>query len=253
MSSLRFPKHPFPVRTVFRHCALANFRIEPDALARVLPEPLEPALAHGRAWLSVVIAEMEKLRPVGVPRALGFTYNQIVYRAVVDCDGRRGVHFLRSDADSRIMCLGGNLMSFFRFNHGKVDIRPTPSRLRVDANSRAPRPVVVSAEFDLAATSGDLPASSVFGSMDESKRFLVELFDAFAPRSGGNAVDLVSIERNDWAVRVVPNTGIYSFMGPDGPFGSAAELDSVFVVDDLHYRWSRLRTLDAGTTPAPPT
>ena len=52
-------------------------------MARALPPPLEPDVFAGRAWLSVVIAEMQDMRPAAVPRALGITYNQIVYRAVV--------------------------------------------------------------------------------------------------------------------------------------------------------------------------
>jgi uncharacterized protein YqjF (DUF2071 family) len=89
------------MRTVFRHCVLANFAIRPDALAARLPAPLRPDVHDGTAFLSIVIAEMERMRPAFLPAALGITYTQVVYRAVVSCRGERGVHFLRSDADHR--------------------------------------------------------------------------------------------------------------------------------------------------------
>lgn len=237
------------MRTVFRHCVLANFAVDVDVLARALPAPIEPAVAHDRAWLSVVIAQMERMRPAFAPECAGVTYNQIVYRAVVECRGRRGVHFLRSDANSRVMSVLGNALSFFRFHHGMVEIVGTPGTLAVAAASRDEDPVLVWADFDLAARSTTLPSASRFADMASAKAFLVELFDAYHPLprrtlSPPDRVGMVSIERNDWKVHAVPTTGTYSLMDDSALFppGSAA-LDSIFVVEDLHYRWRRLRVL----------
>lgn len=90
---MRIPKHPFPVQTVFRRCFLANFAVEADTMRRMLPQYIAPDLFDGEAYLSVVVGQMDRMRPTIVPRVLGITYNQVVYRAVVRCGAERGVHF----------------------------------------------------------------------------------------------------------------------------------------------------------------
>jgi uncharacterized protein YqjF (DUF2071 family) len=84
------PKHPFPVRTVFRRCLLANFRVDVGARRRVLPSHIDPDLHAGVAYVSVVVGQMERMRSTCVPQLLGITYDQIVYRAVVRCGTERG-------------------------------------------------------------------------------------------------------------------------------------------------------------------
>lgn len=237
---MRFPKHPFPVTTVFRRCVLVNFSSDPATLARALPPPLVPALYADRAWVSIVIATMEKMRPAFVPRALGISYNQVVYRAIVDCEGNRGVHFLRSDADSRVMTWLGNLMSFFRFHRSRVEIGSEDASLRVEVRSTEAK-ADISATFDLASASDRLPSTSAFGDLAEAKRWLVELFTAYHPRPARRPIDVVCIDRSDWRLTVLPNAGVYRFMDAGDPFTpGSARLDSVFVVEDLKYRWHRL-------------
>src|SRR6476646_8034860 len=45
------PKHPIPMRTIFRECFLVNFAVEPDVMRGLLPEGIEPDLYGGKAWL----------------------------------------------------------------------------------------------------------------------------------------------------------------------------------------------------------
>jgi uncharacterized protein YqjF (DUF2071 family) len=75
--------HPLPMRTVFHHCFLMNFAVRPDVLALRLPDHVRPDVHDGWSYLSIVIAEMERMRPAFLPRALGITCCQVVYRAVV--------------------------------------------------------------------------------------------------------------------------------------------------------------------------
>jgi len=103
--------HPVPMRTVFRHCFLVNFAVRPDVLASRLPDHVRPDAHDGWSYLSIVIAEMERMRPAFLPRALG--NSQVVYRAVVVCGRERGAYFVRSDADDALMVLAGNALTLF--------------------------------------------------------------------------------------------------------------------------------------------
>jgi uncharacterized protein YqjF (DUF2071 family) len=238
---VRLPKHPFAVRTVFRRCLLANFAVDADAMRRVLPDHIEPDLHEGSAYLSVVVGQMEKMRPTFVPRALGITYNQIVYRVVVRCGEERGVHFLRSDADNRVMCAFGNAMSFFRFHRSLIRFRDSGCRLDLDVTTSSDLPGGIRATYHINDPTRALPTSSAFADLPSAQRWLVELFAAFDYTPDRREVDVVRIDRGDWDVRVVDDSRAeYDFL-TSGPFGADnVRLDSVFLVGDVPYRWHRL-------------
>ncbi len=238
---MRLPKHPVPMTTLFRHCLLANYAITPEALAALLPAPLVPDLAGGRAWLSVVIADMARMRPAGVPAALGVSYRQVVYRAVVRCGPGRGVYFLRSDADSRVMNTGGNLLSFFRFHHAAVAWTRDAGREQVTVASSDG-----TADIDLTLGTSPLqglPAGCAFPALAQAKEHLVDLFTAYHPRDGQRRIDVVAIKRADWRITVLPVISARcAFLDGAGPIPPGhARLDSVFAVQDLPYYWHRLR------------
>lgn len=115
-------KHRFPMRTTFRHCLLLNYSMSEATLAALLPHGLRPDVIDTprdgkRAFLSVVIADLEAMRPGFLPRTVGSDFTQVVYRAIVRApNGERGVYFVRSDADSLLMSAAGNIASNFHFH-----------------------------------------------------------------------------------------------------------------------------------------
>jgi uncharacterized protein YqjF (DUF2071 family) len=237
---MRFPKHAFAVQTVFRRCLLVNFAVAPEQLASVLPRHVEPDVWNGEAYLSVVVGQMDKMRPVGVPHALGITYNQIVYRAVVRCGDERGVHFLRSDADSRVMTAFGNLMSFFKFNRSDIRFAAHDGVLDLDVVTRSPVGAGINATYTIGAPRSEMPDGSAFTTLAEAQSWLVELYAAFHYTTGNDWIDIVRIKRGAWDVQVVDDERArYDFMEAGRPF-SGARLDSVFLVGDVPYHWYRL-------------
>lgn len=237
---MRLPKHPVPMRTVFRRCLLVNFGVDPGVLASVLPAGIEPDLHGGEAFVSVVVAELDRMRPAFLPRALGVTYDQIVYRAVVRCGDERGVYFLRSDADSRVMCAFGNALSFFRFHRSAIAFRDHDGLLDLDV-ATAGGTADIHATYAVADARPELPETSRFDDLSQARAWLVELYAAFARTPGRAHVDVVRIDRGAWNLRVVEDLrGRYAFMAAGVPFGpGAARLDSTFLVDDIEYRWHR--------------
>jgi uncharacterized protein YqjF (DUF2071 family) len=240
---MRLPKHPVPMTTIFRRCLLVNFAVEPAAMAAVLPPHISADVHAGNAYLSVVVAQMEKMRPAFAPRPLGITYDQIVYRVVVRCGGERGVHFLRSDANSRVMCVLGNALSFFGFHRSRIRFqrRPGTDLLDLDVATTSGVPGGIRATYDLGVARRDLPESSAFTDLSRAQRWLVELFAAFAYTPGRRRIDVVRIERGDWDLQVVDDLRAdYDFLTA-GPFPpGTTRLDSVFLVGDIPYRWHRL-------------
>jgi uncharacterized protein YqjF (DUF2071 family) len=236
------PKQPLPMRTLFRQCLLANFAVRPDVMRRLLPPPLEPDLHGGEAWLSVVVAEMERMRPAFLPAFLGVTYHQVVYRAVVRHRGERGVFFLRSDANHAGMSLAGDWLTFFRFHTSRIAVRPEGAGLRVDLTAQPDDHADIHAVVAAGPADRALAPGSRFATLAEAQRFLVELYAAFGVDPLTGEVRAVRIERGAWDLRVVESREArFDFM--DGsrlfPAGSA-RLDSAFYVESIPYHWHTL-------------
>ena len=139
------------MKTTFRHCLLVNYAMDPAVLSRSLPRGLTPdtvdTVDGPRAFLSVVVADLEAMRLGFLPRALGSDFTQVVYRAIVRAPtGERGVYFVRSDADDVVMSIAGNVFSNFNFNladcvwSGRDELRDTAARVLDAAEGIEQRP-----------------------------------------------------------------------------------------------------------------
>jgi uncharacterized protein YqjF (DUF2071 family) len=195
--------HPVPMRTVLRHCFLANFAVRPDVLASRLPDHVRPDVHDGWSYLSIVIAEMERMRPAFLPRALGITYSQVVYRSVVVCGRERGAYFVRSDADNGLMVLARNALTFFRFHRADASWSFSAGITRFSLRPRGGEAAGIDAEYDLADAKDQMPATSRFATLDRAQCFLTELYVAFEAKRHSGTVDAVRIQRNDWRSLVV--------------------------------------------------
>jgi uncharacterized protein YqjF (DUF2071 family) len=236
------PKHPVPMQALFLDCFLVNFGVNPEAVASYLPKGLVPKLHHGEAYISVVIAKLEKMRPAFLPKSFGITYNQVVYRLVVNKDGERGVYFLRSDADNSLMCFLGNMFSYFKFHRANIDIVNSQNRLEFSLKGIDSDVANIHSIFDIAGASLELPASSKFQSLDEAKIYLVELFTAFGCMPNGKTINRVKIKRGEWQVSLVADhCAEYNYLKSGLFFPTAnCRLDSVFYVQSIPYYWNRL-------------
>jgi uncharacterized protein YqjF (DUF2071 family) len=211
-------------------------------MSSILPAPIAPDIYEGHAFLSIVVGQMEKMRPRFVPRIFGVSYNQVVYRLVVRIGDERGVHFLRSDSDSRIMVWFGNRMSFFKFHHAEINSGEDGTDFRFDLVSKGPIPAGIQARFDISSADREPPRDSVFNEHDEAKHWLVELFTAFDVNQDADRLDVVRIDRGEWDISFVAgDVGEYEFMTAGRPFtDQTAVIDSVIYAGDIPYLWHRL-------------
>ena len=239
---MRFlPVHPVAMRTTFSTCVLVNFAVSPSALRRLLPTHLEPDIYRNQAYVSIVMARMEKMRPACLPRFCGVTYHQIVYRAVVKCGSERGVTFLRSDADSSPMVAAGNALTFFKFHKADVTWAETAASLRVCVEPVGHAGANIDATYEL-SRDNILPQSTRFPDVRTAQEFLSELYVAFGAQRRDGRIEVVRIARNPWESTVVADQGgTYAAMSSGNLFGKdEASLDSIFVVRNLRYLWGSL-------------
>jgi uncharacterized protein YqjF (DUF2071 family) len=232
------PKHPVGMTTDYRTVALLNFAVDPDVIRRLIPHPLDVDVVHDRGFVTVVCADMVRMRPSPLPRPFGITYDQVVYRVPVRYRGEPGLFFLGSDAAQPLMVAAGAAFSMFRVRLSKTRITDAGDRVSIDVFGRRPG-VDLHAYLKLDPPATNIPASSAFGSKAEAQSFLVDRFVAFVPGVGGRPMRRVRVKRGTWDVVLPSTTDVRSDLlddSTDFPAGSA-ELDSTFVARGIPYRW----------------
>ncbi len=132
-------------------CVLLSFRTPAEAVAPLLPDGLELVTRGPWAFWNVVACRVEAMRPqvagVSAPAMAGVTYHHVAYRLLVQAmthraDVRRGLYFLRSDADARLLGSFGNWTTDFKFHPATIDLRerfdrhpPPASAYRLDVQT----------------------------------------------------------------------------------------------------------------------
>jgi uncharacterized protein YqjF (DUF2071 family) len=224
--------------TDYRTVVLFNYAVAPDVLRKLIPSPLELDCVHDRGFVTVVCADMVRMRPSPLPRQLGITYDQVVYRVPVRYREESGLFFLGSDAGQPLMVAAGAAFSMFRVRLSKTRITDAGDRVTVDVFGRG-RQVDFHAFLKVQPTASGWSETSVFGDRDEAQSFLVDRFVAFVPGADGRPMRRVRVRRGTWSVLLPSFTDVRSDIlddSPDFPAGSA-RLDCSFVARDIPYHW----------------
>src|SRR4051794_32776328 len=93
---------------------LVNFRVDPAVLARELPEPFRPKIAHGYGIAGICLIRLKNIRPNFAPAFVGVLSENAAHRIAVqwDQDGvtREGVYIPRRDTSSVLnAAMGGKI------------------------------------------------------------------------------------------------------------------------------------------------
>lgn len=116
-------------------CALMSFGTPADSVRHLVPDGLELMTRGDRAFWNVVTCRVDRMRPKGLPSAVGVTYHHVAYRLLVQAmtaraDVVQGLYFVRSDADAPVLGAVGNRATDFKFHAANVTLDATPDRYR---------------------------------------------------------------------------------------------------------------------------
>lgn len=238
------------VRTEWIEAVSINYAVAPEALAPLLPEPLEPELHKGQAWVQVLMSSLKDMRPQGLLPLFGVCFYQVSYRAAVLCrrpDGslRRGGYFLRSETNDPVMRSIGNRLAEFRFHDfggATMVVLRDGERLTLgvdpDAEHAGGR---LFGTLDTRPLQGP-PPGSLWTSLDDLHEPLVECYDALGVDRAAGWLYVLTIDREPWNARFVTPLELYLEWFDRGPLGGgAARLDSVLHLERCAYSWRPLR------------
>src|SRR5947207_1492248 len=99
------------IRGVIDRRILANWHVDPAALAPLLPEPFRPQVVKGYGVAGICLIRLKRIRPGFLPPLFGVSSENAAHRIAVewDADGRvrHGVYIPRRDTDSRFNAILG--------------------------------------------------------------------------------------------------------------------------------------------------
>ena len=127
------------IRGIIDRRILANFHIDPDVMARNLPEPFRPKIVNGYAIGGICLIRLKAVRPRFSPFPWGIGSENAAHRIAVewDIDGqtRQGVYIPRRDTNSRLNTLAGGTIFPGVHHHATFTTDETKQHLSVTMQS----------------------------------------------------------------------------------------------------------------------
>ena len=236
-------RHPLPVRAFFRHCLVLTYAFPERVLAPLLPPGLTLDSYQGLGFLAIALVQTEKLRPVGVPAALGqdfFLSGYRVFSRFRTAAGRslRGLRILRSDTDRELMVSAGNLLTHYHYVKCEARTREEGGKLevRIDTGGEADLHVIA----DLAGKPAPLPEGSPFPDLKAARKFAGPLPFTFDYEEETHSIVRIQGVRQRWNPEpVAVEVRQCTFLERE-PFASGPPvLANAFHLQDVPYRWER--------------
>ena len=238
----RLQRHPLPIHAHFRECLTLTYALPATVLRRLLPPGLQLETVGDFGFVAVAIVRTERLRPVGVPGALGCDFVLAGYRIFTRFEtprGRsiRGLRILRSDADRRLMVAGGNLLTHYNYHQCRAAIEPNGNRLDVMISTPDGSGDL---ELSVDLTDSSLPDGSPFATVREARRFAGPLPYTFDYEPETRSIVAIEAKRVNWCpAPVAARVRRISFFEHPAFAGCTPVLAAAFRVSRIDYRWHR--------------
>jgi uncharacterized protein YqjF (DUF2071 family) len=195
-----------------RDVLFAHWPVAPEAVERVVPDPLEVETFDGSAWVSVLALETRSVTPgdLSLPGGDWRGVPQLNLRTYVSAGGEAGVYFLSLDSDSRTAVTVGREVFGLPFSHARMRVtrRGEETTFRSRRTGGDGPPAVFGARYRptgerYRADAGTLEATCVeqhryYLSTPEGRRPALRRVDAT-----DGAVSVGRIERDPWELRPV--------------------------------------------------
>jgi len=241
------------IQGVIKRRVLVNFRVDPDVIARLLPDGLRPKLQGDHAIAGICLIRLEQIRPSFVPKALGFSGENAAHRVAVvwrDANGedREGVFIpIRHTASPIVQLLGGRVFPGVH-KRATFDISDTPSELAISIRSHAGDMQVA-----LRGTpASDLPSGSAFPSLQAKPEFFRGGSTGYSPGRDHGRLEGLKLITPSWRVEPLAVSEVHSSWLEDParfPAGSV-DFDCALVMRDIAHRWAAAPPLYADTSVA---
>jgi uncharacterized protein YqjF (DUF2071 family) len=187
----------------------AHWRVDAEAVRRLVPGGLSVDEHDGSAWLSVTPFVLSAFRLRGtLPLPVVSSFPEINVRTYVTADGKPGIWFFSLDTSSRGAVEGARRYYRLPYFHARMEVARRGERLDYTSTRRdAPRPFVFTASYGPAGA----PVVPQPGSLEH---FLTERYCLYAADAAG--LHRAEIHHLPWRLRPAAATIELNTMPPDG-------------------------------------
>lgn len=245
---------PIPViRGVIDRRILVNYHVDPSVLAPLLPAPFRPKLVHGVGMVGICLIRLKKLRPTFLPGWLGILSENAAHRTAVEWDDhgtlREGVYVRRRDSSSWLNTLGGGRLFPGIHHHGRFAVQESAERFDVGVASDD-GVTTMSVRSRLGQR---LPASSVFGSIEEASAFFQAGSLGYSATPDPARFQGLELRCPNWHVEPLEVEEVRSSFFEDAelfPKGSI-EFDCALLMRGIDHEWHGKADLCCGAKDSP--
>lgn len=220
---------------------LVNFRVRPEVLASILPEPFRPHLVEGWGLAGICLIRLRAVRPRGCPAWVGLSSENAAHRIAVEWDSagatRTGVFIPRRDSSSGFNALVGGRLFPGTHHFARFDVYEHNGRFEVRFAHRDGTRVDVSATL-----AANLPSSSIFGSVQQASRFFQEGAVGYSPGTKNGDCQGLELCTDDWKIEpLAVARAESSYFGNQRLFpADSIAFDSAFVMRNIEHEWRAL-------------
>ncbi len=238
------------VRGVIDRRILANYHVDPEVMAKVLPAPFRPKIVHGHAIGGVCLIRLKNIRPRFFPFPWGIRSENAAHRIAVEWDEngetKEGVYIPRRDTNSRLNAWAGGTIFPGVHHYGSFKVDETENRFSVAVQSDDGE-VRVHVSGTVAA---HLPESSVFSSTSEVSEFFRLGSLGYSDTRTDGQFDGLEMRCDNWQVEPLDVEKVESNYFEDQsrfPKGSAT-FDCALLMRGIDHEWHGRETMCCPTT-----
>lgn len=227
------------VRGTIQRRILVNYRIDPNVVKAILPQPFRPKLVNGSAIGGICLIRLHGIRPRFFPFRWGLRSENVAHRIAVewDVDGQthEGVYIPRRDTSSRLNSIVGGRIFPGVHHHASFVVQETPSSFSVDVNSDDGKTRVSL----LGTVTETFPSSSVFGSLKEASDFFQRGSLGYSDAHIRGEFDGLELRCGDWKMETLHVEKIQSsFFDDRSRFpADSIQLDATLLMRELEHEW----------------
>ena len=241
------------MRGVIDRRILANFHVDPDVLARVLPSPFRPKLVNGKGIAGICLIRLKRLRPRFVPAFLGISSENAAHRIAVEWDQngetKEGVYIPRRDTSSRLNTLVGGRLFPGVHHHARYQVQENDDHYSVIMDSDDDD-THVAVEGHLTS---DFPDGSVFCSLQDASDFFERGSLGYSATRTSGSYDGLELQTFNWDVQPLAVDRVETSFFEDSqlfPAGSV-EFDCALLMRNIKHEWHGRPTLCAESVQTP--
>lgn len=235
------------IRGIIDRRILVNYRVEPDVLARMLPNPFRPKLINGSGMAGVCLIRLKHIRPRFLPSFFGISSENAAHRIAVEWnqngEQKEGVFIPRRDTSSRLNAMLGGTLFPGEHHHAAFDVKEHDDHYRIVLDSDDLKTHLLVEGF----SASELPKTSVFGSIKEASDFFERGALGYSVTSKPGEFDGLELRSAGWHVTPLAIDKVESSFFDDRtlfPPGSI-QFDCALLMRGIDHEWHGKESLHA--------